>query len=556
MLFAIGVDTGGTHTDAVLVEWGKPDIFYVRKTAKAFTTRNDLSIGIRNSIRKLNLSKKEMAQISKAVFSTTLATNAIVEGVNNKVGLISIGEKPRGKIATKFIKEIKGQLNIKGRVLVNINREAVKKTVQELMADVDSIAITGLASIKNPILEKQVEEVVHETCNLPVICGHDLSDDLGFLERTNTAVINAGLLPIIDSFTKAIINVLDDMNIYAPVFFIRGDGSIVEMNAIKNRPIETVLSGPAASMIGAISLTKKNDLVIADMGGTTTDAGLALRKRIALSKMGAEIGEWQIKIKSAQICTFGLGGDSEIVYSGGKFNVGPRRVLPACRGGGDVVTPTDLLHFLGEYVEWDKQLAKSSIEKAADKSNMYIGIFVEKCIDAVIDKAYQYNLIIQENETLPVCAVGAPAYTWYKKVMDKYKIDLIVPENFSVANAVGCAVAGIEETIIVIVRPGEEGFGYILHTKVVRKTFKEKEAAINEGVRIAKEYLKKRIRVQGLELGEFVIMCEDMHEGENKLEYKELDCDENGLNETISSIREDTYIETRITVRVSGKIFA
>lgn len=555
MFYILGIDTGGTYTDAVLLEYHNSDVFFVRKKAKAFTTKDDLAVGIKESIERLYLTEEEREEITKAVFSTTLATNAIVEGFRTNVGLISIGEMPRGEIATEYVKTIKGKVNIKGRILVNVNNGEIKKAVTELLPHVQAFAITGVASVKNPLLEQQTAAAVHQICDLPVICGHELVEDLGYLERTNTAILNAGLLPIINNFAQAIEYVLKEMRIKAPTFFVRGDGNITEMNVIKEKPIDTVLSGPAASMIGAINLTKCDDLVIADMGGTTTDTGLALGKRIELSKTGADVGNWKIKIKSAKLCTFGLGGDSNITIKNGNIQVGPQRVLPACRGGGNVVTPTDLLHFNGEFDEWDPKLSEKAIKQMAKSANRNVDAFVDDCINAVVDSAYRNNTIIHQNPELPVCAIGAPVSAWYKKVKDKYGIHLIVPDNYSVANAVGCAMAGVEETITISIRPGEEGYGYILHTKVKRQVYVEKAEAINGGIKIAKDYLTNEINKQNLEIGQFTVLCEDISESKNGLKCTQLKCTIDGLESDKFEFVGDRFIETKITVRATGNMF-
>ena len=145
-------------------------------------------------------------------------------------------------------------------------------------------------------------------------------------------MLNAGLLPIVNSFINAIKKVLKQLDIKAPVFVVRGDGSIVKLDVIQNKPIDTVLSGPAASMIGAINLSKIQDAIVADMGGTTTDIGVVRNKRVELSPDGAVIGSWKIRIKSAKLYTFGLGGDSQINSRNGTFEIGPKKCTSCMQG--------------------------------------------------------------------------------------------------------------------------------------------------------------------------------------------------------------------------------
>lgn len=553
MAYVIGIDTGGTYTDTVLLDINATDDFIVLKKAKAFTTKEELETGIRNSIKGLRLTKQEIHRIEKVVLSTTLATNAIVEDFKYNVGLIAIGDLPKGALATDKIRLVKGKMNIKGRVLVNLNEEAVKKAAEELLPMVDAIAVTGLASIRNPIQEKQVEKVITDCSNVPVVCGHEIVSELGYLERTNTAILNAGLLPIINSFVDAIISVLNEFDIQVPVFLVKGDGNITEINAIKRAPIETVLSGPAASMIGAMRLTNRDNAIIADMGGTTTDSGLVVNRRIELSPDGAVVGPWKIKIKSAKLYTFGLGGDSEIAIKDNVYKIGPKRVLPACRGGNSI-TPTDILHYTGEFVAWGKKDAIASIDKIAADNELEPQELVVRSESAIIDKLFYENELIQKYPKLPVCAIGAPVGIWYTKASETHRFDLMIPQDYDVANAVGAAAAEVREKVEFIIRPGEEGYGYLLHTLHERYAFVDKEKAIKKGIEEAKEVLTKRIKEQNLEVGEVEVICEDLFEGEERINKRSIVIDEDDRVIELDS-GDEKYLETKIIVVMGGKMF-
>lgn len=531
MAYVIGIDTGGTYTDAVLLDTHEKGARSVKRKSKAFTTHHDLALGIRDSVERLDIAEFEKGQIEKVVLSTTLATNSIVEGDLHNVGLILIGDKPNGELATKYIKTVSGRINIKGRVLRDINREETEKAIDELILNVDSIAVSGLASVRNPVLEQKVKTIIQNAYDIPVMCGHEYVSELGFLERTNTVVINAGLLPIIGRFIKAIKTVLEELDIKAPVFVVKGDGSIAKIDAIQKKPIDTVLSGPAASMIGAINLTGISDAVVADMGGTTTDTGIVRHKRVELSADGATIGSWKIRIKSAKLYTFGLGGDSLIAVRNGAVEVGPKRVRPACRGGG-AVTPTDVLHYTGEFVKWNREQAVAAIEKHAADAGMAPREYVSNVIDAV-SKKIDENMSSYQRWNLPIGAIGAPAESWYTAAQKKYGFPLVIPEHYEVANAVGAAAAGIQETVEAIVRRGEDGYGYLAHTKEGRYMFPQKEAAIEKAIEVSRACAIKLITEQDLALADVSISCEDIYDSGGGI-----------------------YLETRIKVTVSGKIFA
>ncbi len=554
MAYVIGIDTGGTYTDAVLLDTEKSGVNGIVRKAKAFTTHDRLEEGISESIGRLLLCEADAECIEKVVLSTTLATNAIVEKKLHKVGLIIIGDEPRGKIAAQYIVKVPGKVNIKGRALVNVNRRFTEEALKQLIPHVEAIAVSQAASIRNPMQEKEVKRIVQENCDLPVMCGHEFVNELGFLERTNTAAINAGLLPIINRFLEAIKNVLAEMKIEAPIFVVKGDGSIAAEALIREKPIETALSGPAASMIGTINLTGIENAVVSDMGGTTTDTGIVRKRRVELSSEGAEIGGWRIRVRSAKLQTFGLGGDSCISTEGGTIKVGPQRVLPACRGGEGNLTPTDLMHYTGEFIEWNPKLARKSIESHAESVPMDAHTFVKAAEDAVTSAIYENIAENYKGLGFPICAIGAPADTWYKKTQKRFDFNLIIPPNYEVANAVGAASAGVQETAYAIVRPGEEGHGFLVHTDEERFSIQDRKQAILKAYEVSLEYVKQRIKQHDLELDQIEAECIDVYTDASRLIYKKIDFDE---IEQETEKREDhsRLVETRIRVSANGKNF-
>lgn len=555
MSYVIGIDTGGTYTDAVLLDTEKKGVEAIVRKAKAFTTHEKLENGIEKSMGALNLTPDDTSQIEKVVLSTTLATNAIVEKKLHKVGLIVVGDMPRGEIASQYIESVPGRINIKGRALVNVSRKATEKALKRLLPHVGAIAISGAASVRNPMQEQEVKQIVQENCDLPVMCGHEFVSELGFLERTNTVAINAGLLPIINRFLEAIKNVLEKMKIDAPIFVVKGDGSIATEDLIREKPIETSLSGPATSMIGTINLTGIENAIVSDMGGTTTDTGIVRGKRVELSSEGAEVGDWRIKVKSAKLYTFGLGGDSEIAIDDGGLKVGPRRVLPACRGGAGNMTPTDLMHYTREFIAWDSELAEASVRAYASRMFVTPDTFVKAAEGAVTEKIYEENISLYKDLGFPVCAIGAPADTWYKKAKAEYEFDLIIPPNYEVANAVGAATAGIQETVQAIVRPGEEGHGFLVHADKERFSLMDRREALKKAYQASLEYAKQKILDQNLEIDQIETECVDVYMDAGRLIYKRIDLAE--IEEEILEGEDHSgqFVETRIKVSANGKNF-
>lgn len=324
MMLALGIDTGGTFTDAVVLDMENDQI---KAVAKAETTRHDLSVGIGSCIEKLQ--GVDFSRIRMVSLSTTLATNAIVEGQGSEVGLILIGFHPHRPLPTPFVEEVQGGNDVKGNPKEPLDRCQVRQAILKLQDQVEAFAVSGYLSVRNPRQEQVVEELILELTQAPVVCGYQLSSTLGIFERTATAVLNARLIPIITNLVEAVKKSMQEQGIQAPLMVVKGDGSLISEKMARKRPIETILSGPAASIVGATYLTGLKDALVVDMGGTTTDVALLLDHRPRLKKEGALVGGWLTRVQAADIITTGMGGDSHIRLSRkGELTVGPQRVFP------------------------------------------------------------------------------------------------------------------------------------------------------------------------------------------------------------------------------------
>lgn len=297
--------------------------------AKAFTTPQDLSVGIKECIE--NLKTIKTAEIKMVSLSTTLATNAIVEGRGGKVGLILIGYQPTGDFPAHKVSLISGGHDIYGEEKTPLDLEELSKVIAQMKKDVDTVAISSIYSIRNPDHEKKAKELIQKTWRVPIICAHELSSTIGLYERSVTACLNAKLLPIISELLAAVKQVLEQKGISVPIMIVKGDGSLITEEKALERPIETTLSGPAASVVGAMFLSGLETFITIDMGGTTTDIGIVKDKWWRMQEEGAIVAGWRTHIHTAEISTFGVGGDSYIqVPAKGQLKIGPVRVIPLC----------------------------------------------------------------------------------------------------------------------------------------------------------------------------------------------------------------------------------
>lgn len=322
----LGIDAGGTYTDAVIYSLENNTTIC---KAKSLTTKWDFTIGIGRALKKLD--QDLLGQVELVALSTTLATNAIVENEGQAVGMILMS--PQGlseNIPHESKAVVRGELDIAGNERVAPDPEEIVKTVRKMIQShgVTAFAVSGYAGVINPAHELAVKEVIRKETGMFVSCGHELSDSLNFQTRAVTAMLNARIIPRLANLLLDLEKVLEGLNIQAPIVVVKGDGTLMGAEMAKERPVETILSGPAASVAGARHLTGIENALVVDMGGTTTDTAGLLDNQVSLNESGSNVGGHRTHVKALDIRTAGLGGDSQISFEKGEFVIGPRRVVP------------------------------------------------------------------------------------------------------------------------------------------------------------------------------------------------------------------------------------
>ena len=338
MTLVIGLDTGGTYTDAALLDTATGT---VRATGKSLTTRDDLSIGVGGAIRRvLEDFDGSAADIDLVSLSTTLATNAVVEGVGGRVGLLMIGfdetSLQRADLARALGQDpvffINGGHAADGAPQAQLDEAAIREAVNATEGEVSAYAVAGHFATRNPAHESRTRDLLRDLTGAPVTCSHELSSSLGGPRRALTAVLNARLINLLDQLVAATEGIMADEGLSCQLMVVKGDGSLLESGYARSRPVETVLSGPAASLAGAAFLAGTRTAMVADIGGTTTDIALLQNGAPRLKPDGALVGGWQTMVEAADIRTCGLGGDSEVTPVGrgttGGLTLGPRRAVP------------------------------------------------------------------------------------------------------------------------------------------------------------------------------------------------------------------------------------
>jgi len=328
--YGLGIDTGGTFTDAVIVDLDDNSVIAKRKSS---TTHDDLSIGLHASVDAVfDACDIKPEDISLVGISTTLATNSILEGEGGEVGLILIGWDPMGPVhfGEKAQVFIKGGFDSRGRAVTQLDEKEVRKAIKKVSKGVDAIAISGLFSTMNTSQEDKVKEMASEMTGLPTVAGHELSATLGIDVRTETTVLNAKLISVVSKFFDDVKKTFHDKGIKAPIMAYKGDGSVMDLDLAKMYPVETILSGPAASSVGGTTLSGIENCVIIDVGGTSTDIAVMDEGFPMIQEEGANVGKWRTRVKAVDMYTIALGGDSRISLKDLRFKIGPDRVTPLC----------------------------------------------------------------------------------------------------------------------------------------------------------------------------------------------------------------------------------
>lgn len=335
--YLIGVDTGGTYTDAAVIEARGHRII---ATAKAITTKGDLAVGVAEAISQAiaklphEVPPQDVAMVS---VSTTLATNAVVEGHGSATGVILIGFDAamveRTGIAKAFpeipIAAIAGGHNHNGDAACPLDTAALEAALLSMAPKVDAFAVASAFAVRNAAHEHAARDLIVARTGKPVTLSTELSSALDAPRRALTAVLNARLIPRICGLIDAVQRAMAQLGIACPLMIVKGDGSLALAESVATRPIETVLSGPAASLVGAQWLSGLDSFILSDMGGTTTDLGLLIDGRPKIKEEGAEVGGWRTMVRAIDVRTIGLGGDSEItLHANGRIQVGPQRVAP------------------------------------------------------------------------------------------------------------------------------------------------------------------------------------------------------------------------------------
>ena len=451
----LGIDVGGTHTDAVLIS-NKG----IEATFKAKTDTLNLLQTVTTALKEVT-SGVDVKKIKNINLSTTLSTNAIIENKLEKTALfISSGPgiNPENFKIGKNTYIINGSINHRGSEVLKLDSSALDKCVKECSVEgIKVFAAVTKFSTRNSIQESAIAGSLKGHADF-ITEGHNLSSQLSFPRRAATAYYNSAVWRIYANFLASITSALKGMGIDAPVNILKADGGTMPAEVSKTIPVESILSGPAASIMGIIALSKiTGDSVILDIGGTTTDIAIFASGAPLMERDGISLDGIPTLVRSLQNRSIGIGGDSAITVVNGEIRTGPERKGPSAAEGGEHPTLVDALNFAGIIDYQDKKKSTEAIKNFAEKNKLKPADLAEKAIAFSVKKINdEISSILSEINQKPVYTIhemlegkkifpektyiiGGPAAA-LAKVM-KGDTEIIVPENYSVANAIGAALA-------------------------------------------------------------------------------------------------------------------
>lgn len=472
----LGLDVGGTFTDAVIIDGHR-----VVATAKRRTTKNNLMNGIGEALDAV-LEGYDASNIEQVTLSTTVVTNTIVEGKEKPVDLYVVTGPGRNVDDIFPVSPIylQGYTDHRGIVVEHTPADAVRGIANMVQArsGTDLAAVSAKFGVRNPQEELSITEELKNTYHT-ISNGSLLSGSLNFPRRTISAYFNSAVTLVFTVFKENVEDALRARNIVAPLHILKADGGSLPIEHTVSRPVETAFTGPAATVLGlsALGVIGNQHTVALDIGGTTTDISLWKHGRPLMTKNGVSIREYPSAVRSFAVTSVGIGGESVVRFKNGNLTVGPERVGPSVALGGIEPTLGDALIVLGHANYGDFNLATRALQDLADAiqatfqsnnvniSNNQLTLIktasdvarlilqnaletIQRGVDEVITvenkrPIYVVADIVNPDIFVPehIVVVGGTAPSLGASIGEYMDLPITIPENAAVANAIGAALA-------------------------------------------------------------------------------------------------------------------
>ena len=452
----LGIDVGGTFTDAVIIDGAN-----VVSWAKRRTTKDNLMNGITEALGAV-LVDIDSAQIEQVTLSTTVVTNTIVEHKEQPVDLYVVAGPGRNVDDIFPVRPVylKGYTDHRGIVVESTKCEAINHIAHMVQSrsGTNLAAVSAKFGVRNPKEELDVTNALSAMYDT-ISTGSSLSGNLNFPRRTISAYFNSAVTDVFNRFRQAVRDALVAHNITAPVYILKADGGSLPIDTIASVPVETVFTGPAATVLGleALRSATLGHTVALDIGGTTTDISLWKQGEPLMTKEGVSIRNYPSAVRSFAVTSVGIGGESVVRYNNGNLTVGPERVGPSVALGGKEPTLGDALIVLGKAQYGDGQKAYdgiAQIDSTIDATTMAQRIVnvavqvIQEGIDTVVANEnkrpiYVVADIVHPDPFVPaqLVIVGGTAASLGPIIGDQLGLPIHIPSDAAVANAIGAGVA-------------------------------------------------------------------------------------------------------------------
>lgn len=448
---------GGTHIDAVIIENGR-----ITKIVKNPANREDLFGTIWTALEEL-LVGTDKNKVKKINLSTTISTNAIVEGKTAPVGMMiqSGPGLPRKFLDCSGEKVfISGYIDHRGTVARDLELREIKQGMDLFrQKGMKACAVVTKFSTRNPTHELRIKKLLKKEFG-PITLGHSLSGKLNFPRRVFTSYLNAAVADTFQDFATNLKKALEKEGITAPLFILKADGGTMNIKTAEEKPVETILSGPAASFAGLNAMLSTNkDALLLDIGGTTTDIFFLADGVPLFEPLGIEIDIYKTLVRSIYSASIGLGGDSKIKIENGKIKIGPTRAGNPYAFGGPQPTPTDAMIVSGLMEKGDRDRALAvmadlgqelglTAEEIAQQILAKMGDTLKNKVEELLQTingkpVYTVKELLAGKEIKPqlINIIGGPAKAMITILAERFNLPCYCPENYQIANAIGAALA-------------------------------------------------------------------------------------------------------------------
>lgn len=453
----VGLDMGGTHIDAVIIKGGK----IINKVKKP-TNRDNLFESIWTTLEIL-FSGYDKSKIKRINLSTTVSTNAIIENKISPVGMI-IQSGPG--LSHNFLScgneniFISGYVDHRGKVVKDLNLIEIEEGIKSFKEqNIQHCAVVTKFSTRNPSFELEITKLIEKDFS-HITMGHTLSGKLNFPRRVFTSYLNSAVHNTFKNFAYHIKKSLEKEGINAPLFILKADGGTMNIETAEAKPVETILSGPAASFMGMNAMLNTNeDAILLDIGGTTTDIFFLVDGMPLFEPLGIKIDAYNTLVRAVYSVSIGLGGDSSIIIENGNIKIGPKREGVPYAFGGPKPTPTDAMITLGYIEEDNKEKAYESMKILGEELNLSaedmaktvletMACIIKDKVDGLLQEinskpVYTIKELLYGKKIEPkrINIIGGPANILAPILKEKFNLPCYYPKNYHIANAVGAALA-------------------------------------------------------------------------------------------------------------------